>query len=249
MTHPQPKAEGKSASGRAARRAGPEAAAVAEYLAGHPEFFDQHHALLASLKLPHVRADATTVSLVERQVDVLRERTRELELRLRTLVDNGHANDVLAVKIHRLAKRLIRARDIRARLAVIEASLREDFGAREFVVVLARKDAALAASDAHCLRLVDDDDAGLRSFESLFVSGRPRCGRVRDSQREFLFGSDAIAVGSVALVPLETGAAPGLLAIASPDADHFNPTMSTDFLARIGELVATALDGSADRSG
>jgi hypothetical protein len=249
MTHPQPKVEGKSASGRGARRAEPEATAVAEYLAGHPEFFDQHHALLASLKLPHLRADATTVSLVERQVDVLRERTRELELRLRTLVDNGHANDELAIKIHRFAKRLIHARDTRARLVVIETSLREDFAARTFVVVLARKDAALAANAARWLRLVDDDDAGLGSFESLFVSGRPRCGRVRDAQREFLFGSDADAVGSVALVPLEAGAAPGLLAIASPDADHFNPTMSTDFLARIGELVATALDGSADRSG
>jgi uncharacterized protein YigA (DUF484 family) len=249
MTHPQPKTEGKSSAGRTARRAEPEATAVAEYLAGHPEFFDQHHALLASLKLPHVRADATTVSLVERQVDVLRERTRELELRLRTLVDNGHANDVLGGKIHRFAKLLIHARDTRARLAIIEASLREDFGAHEFVVVLARKDAALAASKARCLRLVDEDDAALRSFESLFVSGRPRCGRVRDSQREFLFGSDATAVGSVALVPLDSGGALGVLAIASPDADHFNPTMSTDFLARIGELVATALDGSADRSG
>jgi uncharacterized protein YigA (DUF484 family) len=249
MTHPQPKVEGKSASPRSARRAEPEATAVAEYLAGHPEFFDQHHALLASLKLPHVRADATTVSLVERQVDVLRERTRELELRLRTLVDNGHANDVLAGNIHRFAKRLIHARDTRARLAVIETSLREDFGAREFVVVLARKDPGLAASAARCLKLVNEDDAGLKSFESLFVSGRPRCGRVRDAQREFLFGSEADAVGSVALVPLDSGGALGVLAIASPDADHFNPTISTDFLARIGELVATALDGSADRPG
>jgi uncharacterized protein YigA (DUF484 family) len=46
----------------------------------------------------------------------------------------------------------------------------------------------------------------------------------------------------VALVPLGAGGGMGLLAIASPDADHFNPTMSTDFLARIGDLVATALE-------
>ena len=46
----------------------------------------------------------------------------------------------------------------------------------------------------------------------------------------------------MALVPLGVGGAAGLLAIASPDADHFNPTMGTDFLARIGELVATALE-------
>ena len=92
-------------------------------------------------------------------------------------------------------------------------------------------------------------DPGLKSFDSLFSSGKPRCGRMRDSQRDFLFPSADIAVGSVALVPLAPGGTQGLLAIASPDADHFNPTMSTEFLARIGELVAIALDGAPERAG
>jgi len=68
---------------------------------------------------------------------------------------------------------------------------------------------------------------------------------VRDSQRDFLFPASAIAIGSVALVPLSIAGQSALLAIASPDVDHFNPTMSTDFLARIGELIATAIDGAA----
>ena len=249
MSTAQPKPDAKVAAPRGARAAESEASAIAQYLAEHPDFFERHPTLLAGLKLPHLRGDGTTVSLVERQVDVLRERARELELRLRTLVDNGHANDALAEKIHRLAKRLIRAGDIRDRLAAIESSLREDFGAHEFVVLLTDAEAALAGVDARCLKRVAADDAGLKSFESLFAAAKPRCGRVRDSQREFLFRSAATAVGSVALVPLGLVTAAGLLAIASPDADHFNPTMSTDFLARIGELVATALDAGALRPG
>ncbi|MCZ8131078.1 MAG: DUF484 family protein [Steroidobacteraceae bacterium] len=240
MTTPQPKSEGKPET-KAARADG-EDSRVAQYLAGHPDFFDRHAALLAQLRLPHVRGDGTTVSLVERQVDVLREKNRELELRLRTLVDNGRANDVLAEKIHRLTKRLIHARDLAHRVGSIEASLREDFDAREFVLLLTKQDPQLKGLEARHLRLVAADDAGVRSFESLFASGKPRCGRVRDSQREFLFPSQDVAVGSVALVPLGAGGSLGLLAIASPDADHFNPTMSTDFLARIGDLVATALE-------
>lgn len=236
MTTPQPKVETKGA------RADAEDARVAQYLAGHPEFFEKHAALLANLKLPHHRGDASTVSLVERQVDVLREKNRELELRLRTLVENARANDVLAHKIHRLATRLIHARTPDARLASVEASLREEFDAREFVVVLANADSPLAKVDARYVRVAAPDDPGLRSFDSLFASGKPRCGRVRDSQREWLFPSSDVAIGSVALVPLGAGGAVGLLAIASPDADHFNPTMSTDFLARIGELVGTALE-------
>ena len=105
------------------------------------------------------------------------------------------------------------------------------------------------AVNARCLKVVATDDAGLKSFESLFAAGKPRCGRVRDSQREFLFPSAATTIGSVALVPLGAGGEAGLLAIASQDADHFNPSMSTEFLARIGDLVATALDAGALRAG
>ena len=238
MTTPQPKSEGKPEPKPA--RGDAEDAKVAQYLAGHPDFFDRHAGLLAQLRLPHVRGDGTTVSLVERQVDVLREKTRDLELRLRALVDNGRANDALAEKIHRLSKRLIHARDAASRLAAIESALREDFDAREFVMVLTKHDPALP--EARHLRFTATDDPGFRSFETLFASGKPRCGRVRDSQREFLFPSQDVAVGSVALVPLGPAGSVGLLAIASPDADHFNPTMSTDFLARIGELIATALE-------
>jgi len=214
---------------------------VAEFLRAHPEFFERHTALVAGLRLPHLRGDGSTVSLIERQIEVLRERARELELRLKTLVDNGRANDQLNARIHLLAKRLIRAREPVNRLAAVEASLREDFEAHEFVVLMFRRDPALAALESRSLRFVAPSDAALKSFGSLLSSGRPRCGQVRDSNREYLFPNSSVAIGSVALVPLGPGGELGLLAIGSPDADHFNPTMSTDYLARIGELVATAL--------
>lgn len=240
MTTPQPKLEGTGHnSGKGARAAESDDTRIAQYLAAHPEFFERHAGLLVNLKLPHHRGDGATVSLVERQVDVLREKNRELDVRLRTLVENARANDVLAEKIHRLATRLIRARTPEARVAAVEVALREEFDAREFVLVLARSDTSLAKVEARFLRVASADDAGFRSFDSLFASGKPRCGRVRDSQRDWLFPASDAAVGSVALVPL---GAVGLLAIASPDVDHFNPTMSTDFLARIGELVGAALE-------
>jgi uncharacterized protein YigA (DUF484 family) len=78
-------------------------------------------------------------------------------------------------------------------------------------------------------------------FETLFESGRPRCGQIRDSQRDFLFGAGTVEIGSAALVPLGPEPSAGLLAIGSPDAERFHPTMSTDFLARIGDLVSEAV--------
>jgi uncharacterized protein YigA (DUF484 family) len=88
---------------------------------------------------------------------------------------------------------------------------------------------------------VESKDPGLTGFESLFSSGKPRCGQVRDSQRDFLFGADSAGISSVALVPLGGKEAFGLLALGSPDRDRFNPGMSTEFLARLGELIGDAL--------
>ena len=43
------------------------------------------------------------------------------------------------------------------------------------------------------------------------------------------------------LIPLGERASLGLLAIASHDTERYLPTMSTDFLVRIGEIVTEAL--------
>ena len=91
--------------------------------------------------------------------------------------------------------------------------------------------------------LASPEDANLKSFESSFASAKPRCGQVRDSQREFLFGSDANDIGSVALVPLGEKGSLGLLALGSTERDRFHPGMSTEFLARMADLIADAVAG------
>src|SRR5271166_2488571 len=85
-------------------------ASVAEYLQTYPDFFERNDALLGKLRLPHLRDAGSTVSLVERQVEVLRERNQSLERKLKELLDVARANDQLADRIHRLSQRLIKAR-------------------------------------------------------------------------------------------------------------------------------------------
>ena len=94
------------------------------------------------------------------------------------------------------------------------------------------------------MRTVAADDAHLKSFESLFASGKPRCGQARDSQREFLFGPEGLEMGSVALVPLGEKGSVGLLALGSADRDRFHPGMSTEFLARLADLITDALSAA-----
>jgi uncharacterized protein YigA (DUF484 family) len=216
--------------------------AVAEYLLTYPDFFERNGALLTKLRLPHMRDAASTVSLVERQVEMLRERNQTLERRLKELVDVARANDALADRIHRLTQRLIGARSLAETVGAIEVSLREDFDARNCVLLLFLEQARELRPDSdRFLRLADPADAAMRTFDSLLQSGKPRCGQIRDVQRDFLFGGDAVEIGSVAMTPLGAKGEVGILAIGASDAEHFHPAMSTEFLSRIGELIGHAL--------
>lgn len=220
---------------------GPSEAEIAAYLQNNADFFERHGALLTKLKLPHGRGTAT-VSLVERQVSALREKNQGLESRLRELIDVARGNDVLAAKIHRLACRLVRARSASALLDSMETSLREDFGASEWLLLLApTRPTGFSSIDSRHLRMIDAAAPELKMFETLFESARPRCGQIRDSQRDFLFGAGTVEIGSAALVPLGREMGFGVLAIGSPDEQRFHPAMSTDFLARIGDLVSEAV--------
>ena len=210
---------------------------VALYLQQHPDFFERHSPLLARLRLQQPRT-GTTVSLIERQVEVLREKHAAIEQQLAEFVRVARANDQLAERIHRFTRRLVRSTSRADALSEIEASLREDFDTYHAVLVLP---GAAPEGPARFLRSVAADDAVWRSFDTLFASGKPRCGQVRDVQRDFLFGDEAATVGSIALVPLGANGTLGLLAVGSPDAQRFHPGMSTEFLARMGELIADSI--------
>jgi uncharacterized protein len=215
---------------------------VADYLQTYPDFFERNSALLAKLRLPHVREGGSTISLVERQVELLRERNQSLDRKLKELVDVARANDALADRIHRLSQRLIRAKTLLETINAVETSLREDFDAMHSVLVLFLEEAKPLEADAgRFLRAATVVDEEIKMFDSLMTSGKPRCGQVRDAQRDYLFGKDSVEIGSVALTPLGAKGALGLLAIGASDAERFHPAMSTEFLSRIGELVTYAL--------
>lgn len=214
--------------------------AVHDYLAEHPDFFDRHRSLLRTLELPHQAGG--TVSLVERQVSALRQKELKLERQLKELISVARDNDVLAAKVHELSLQLIAAKDIQQTVSVIEEAMRVGFGADQAVMVLFGDPAAFDDIDGgRFFRVVERNDDAIRPFATFLGGNGPRCGQVRDAQREFLFRDDAEEIGSVALTPLGKKAEIGFMAIGSNDANRFHPGMSMDFLSRVGDLVCGAL--------
>ncbi|MEM7500821.1 MAG: DUF484 family protein [Pseudomonadota bacterium] len=213
---------------------------VRDYLATNPEFFERHNELLNSLKLPHITGGA--VSLVERQVSTLRQRDLKLERRLNELMEVARRNDKLAEKIHRLSLELLAAADLESTLSACEKTLRTAFDADQTVMLLFRNpDLFENVSAGRFFRPMERTASELKSCETFLSRGRPRCGQIRDTQRDFLFGEETDEIGSCALVPLGAKCSIGVLAIGSADEKRFHPAMSIDFIMRIGELISTAL--------
>ncbi len=214
--------------------------AVKDYLTAHPDFFENHSSLLSSLQLPHSTGGA--VSLVERQVSVLRQKDLKLEKQLKDLIGVARANDLLAAKIHELTLQLLATPDLSSTIIALEVGMRSGFGADQAVlVVFGDPDSFSDIKAGRFFRVIDKNAEELGPFKTFLNGSSARCGQIRDSQREFLFQEEAEEVGSAALVPLSDDTQIGFLAIGSADADHFHPGMSIDFLTRLGDLIAGAL--------
>ena len=214
--------------------------AVHNYLEANQDFFERHGDLLGSLRLPH--GSGAAVSLVERQVSVLRQKDLKLERKLKDLIEVARTNDQLGAKMHQLTLHLLAAKGISETLEAIEAALRTGFNADLSVLVLFGNPAEFEdVKVGRFFKPVARETESLKPFSTFLKSNNPRCGQVRDSQRDFLFGKETDEVGSAALVPLGKKSEIGFLAIGSADADRFHPGMSMDFLARLGDLVAEAL--------
>jgi len=214
--------------------------AVHAFLESNPDFFERHSELLSALRLPHVAGG--TVSLVERQVSVLRQKDLKLERQLKELLDVARANDLLGDKIHKLALALLTAKNLTSTLTICESILRVGFDANQAVLVLFRDPEHFEDIDVgRFFHPLPRKSESLGSFETFLKRSNPRCGQIRDSQRDFLFGQETDEIGSCALVPLGAKSELGFLAIGSADAERFHPGMSIDFLTRLGELIAAAL--------
>lgn len=215
--------------------------AICAYLESRPEFFERHPEVLDRLRLPH-RTGGPAISLIERQMEQLRDRNLRLDRQLRELVGIARDNETLVTRIHGLALELLGHNDLRERLTVLEGQLRERFSIDQAMLVLFGDPfAEQALGQGRFLRVIAREDPALQPFATLLESGNPRCGQIRDAQRDFLFGENTNEIGSAALVPLGGRQPTGLLGLGSREAEHFNPGKGTDFLRRIAETVSAAI--------
>ena len=205
---------------------------VASYLKEHPEFFEQFAELLSEIYIPHPHG-GRAIPLSERQTLTLREKNKQLEGKLREVIQFGEENDAISEKVHRISVALLAATDVSAVLNVVYLNLREDFAVPHVVLRAWR---ASSHADLPEFRPVSDAS---REFAGSLAS--PYCSGHAMVDTAGLFGEASMHLRSFSYVPLRDSETFGLLALASEDAQRFYPEMGTLYLKRLGDLVSAAI--------
>jgi uncharacterized protein YigA (DUF484 family) len=211
---------------------------VAAWLRRHPTFLQQFPDLALTLVVP--RESGPAASLASYQLEILRDKNRELSRRLHELLANAQENERLAVRTHQLTLALMRQRDAAGTWRALVASLREDFQSDLVRVVAFHPVPELDGAD--WWQVMAEDDPRLASFQILLDVGDPVCGRLHPDKQAVLYGPRADEVQSSVLLPLR---GTGLVAVGSFDAHRFFPGMGTLFLRMMGESLVTALQRCA----
>ncbi len=203
-----------------------------DFLLDNPDFFQRHPDLLRTLHIPHGSGDA--VSLVERQVSVLRERNVDLRHRLKELTEAARENQTLYVGTRALVLSLLEAADLPDLLARFENGMAEHFDTPYAALVIYGD--GPAEGTCRCA----DREAVEAHLGSLLRGGKPACGALRAEEFGYLFPG-ARGAGSAALVPLDFGGNRGLVAVGSGDAKRYHSQMGTLFLEHLAAVIGRVL--------
>lgn len=213
---------------------------IATYLQQHPDFFNENSELLETLLIPHPTR-GNTVSLITRQLEILRDKQQQFENQLSNLIDIAKDNDATSSRIHELTLALLNASTLEMAIENLQKVLKEcffsDFWALK--IIGEAQDSKLEAffTAKNNMALLEE------AFSEEFATKLPKCGFLEEKQARVLFGESFSEVKSCAIIPILYPGLTALLVIGSRDENRFCPNMGSLFLTQIAEIVGTRLLG------
>lgn len=211
---------------------------VLEYLKAHPDFILRHPELLEQVQISH-KAGGSAISLIERQVDVLRTKNERLQEKLDRLMEAARGNEKRADNVHRLARTLIRAPSLGGVVAGLRQCMREDFGIEEVFIGLSSS--VYKRHDISGVVSLEAEGKVARVFENFFRTRLIECGPIAEDKVQLLFPAAKAPVLSAAIVPLEKDKHLGMIGFGSSDAERFQPRQGKLFLEMMAELISAAV--------
>lgn len=214
-------------------------ASVTRFLEQNPDYFLHQPALLAALTLPHADT-GRAVSLVERQVKVLRERNETTARELKELLGIARDNDQLGERVQRFAVAMLEAASLDDVLDTAQDMLRQEFNLDGVAVRLTGNPRPACSRP----EFVPSEHESLSRL-LIYLSERnnqPVCGPVPEGVAVAeLFGDAGEELRSLAIIALTRRGLRGVLVLGSREPQRFRADMGTVYLARLGELLMATL--------
>lgn len=209
---------------------------IAAYLINTPDFFERNADLLASIQLtsPHGQR---AVSLQERQMELLREKIKGLELHMANIIRAGNENSLSYQKLLDWILPLLHERTATRIPYKVVSGLQHFFNVPQIALRLWGFDNAFTSS-----LYAQPVSGNVQSFVNS-MNGEPFCGQETKLEAASWL-DDAESIRSIAMLPLYTQSpqqAFGLIVLGSPDAQRFAPDMGVDMLKQMALVASAAL--------
>lgn len=204
-----------------------EAIRVADFLKANPEFLVQNPSILASVHLPTpARTTGKKVAyLQDRQILSMREKVKTLEQRIANITIAAVENQVIVGKLMTLAQALLTVHDESQLTALLIEQIKTQFSMPMIHLKL------WGVENTPERKVVN-------KMKTLY------CGFADQAPSLAVFDSEPVKPRSVVLIPLRFGDKSdtvGVMGLGSLDKDRFAPTLETDFLRTLAEIVCAAL--------
>lgn len=207
------------------------AQAVAQFLQSHPDFLVEHADLFAMLEVPHPH-QSRAISLGERQILTLRERLKDFEFRLASLMRNAALNEVTSEKMTQWCARLLAESDATKLPGAILTGLAEQFNLPDIAL---RVWGLTLPEDGVAAPVSDEIKAFAKEMR------QPYCGDNTEFAVAAWLKSKPASMAILPLRPYVDAPAFGLLVMGSDDPSRFAPDLGTSFLGGVSRLCGAAL--------
>ncbi|MFK5986142.1 MAG: DUF484 family protein [Pseudomonadota bacterium] len=212
---------------------------ISLYLQDNPDFFQDKDHLVEKLQLTHTAGNA--ISLIERQVDILRQQNVQLNKQLNELFSIAKENDHATQKMHNLILALLSCQRLHDIATLLETRLVEDFTVDSALLKLFSVENAVL--DAKNTISMDESSVQAKTIKKLINKREPICGFFNQLNSKELQTDKQFDIKSMAVMPLfvDKNDCFGVLILGSEDKQHFNPDNGIVFLKNLAEIVSATL--------
>lgn len=208
---------------------------IIEFLNANPDFFKENADVLTSLNFIH-ETNGTAVSLIQRQVELLRNHLSQNREKLGELARNAKHNESLLKRFQELCVALATATDHNHTLNILQRTICLDFGLSLLEVLVVE-----GTWENPSEQIVELSSKDYRTFSSSIYNLPVYLGKAPDKLRETVLAEKNEVARSIALIKINYAKHEGYILVGSKDEHHFQNDMGTEFVNFIGEYVNAVL--------